>query len=128
MNFTTIQLVYDAGIATITLNRPEKRNAISFELIDDLLRALDEVSKSDAVVLILTGAGKAFCSGMDLDNLKDLLGRSPEQNLQDSQTMARLFRTLYEFPKVTIAAVNGPAIAGGSGLALLCDFTVAVSD
>ncbi len=128
MNYQNIQIAYEAGVATITLNRPEKRNAISFELIDDLLRALDEVSKSDAVVLILTGAGKAFCSGMDLDNLKGLVGRSSEQNLQDSQTMARLFRTLYEFPKVTIAAVNGPAIAGGSGLALLCDFTLAVSD
>jgi methylglutaconyl-CoA hydratase len=128
MNYQTLELASEGGIATITLNRPEKRNAISFELIDELLRALDVVSKSDAVILILTGAGKAFCSGMDLDNLKGLLGRSPEQNLQDSQTMARLFRTLYEFPKVTIAAVNGPAIAGGSGLALLCDFTVAVSE
>src|SRR5271157_1052066 len=128
MNFNTIQLAYDRGLATITLNRPEKRNAISFELIDDLLRALDEVAKSDAIVLILTGAGKAFCSGMDLDNLKTLLGRSPEQNLKDSQTMVQLFRSLYEFPKVTIAAVNGAAIAGGTGLALLCDFTLAVPE
>jgi methylglutaconyl-CoA hydratase len=79
-------------------------------------------------VLILTGAGKAFCSGMDLDNLKALTGRSPEQNLQDSETMARLFRTLYDFPKPTIAAVNGAAIAGGCGLATLCDFTLAVPD
>jgi methylglutaconyl-CoA hydratase len=115
MNYTTIQLAYDSGIATITLNRPDKRNAISFELIDDLLRALQEVETSDAIVLILTGAGKAFSSGMDLDNLKSLLGRSPEQNLQDSQTMVQLFRSLYEFPKVTIAAVNGAAIAGGTG-------------
>lgn len=128
MNFNTIQLAYDRGLATITLNRPEKRNAISFELIDDLLRALDELAKSDAIVLILTGAGKAFCSGMDLDNLKTLLGRSPEQNLKDSQTMVQLFRSLYEFPKVTIAAVNGAAIAGGTGLALLCDFTLAVPE
>lgn len=128
MNYKTIQLAQESGIATITLNRPEKRNAISFELIDDLLRALDEVAKSEAIVLIMTGAGKAFCSGMDLDNLKALLGRSPEQNLQDSQTMVQLFRSLYEFPKVTIAAVNGPAIAGGTGLALLCDFTLAVPD
>lgn len=128
MNYPTIQLVYDGSLATITLNRPEKRNAISFELIDDLLRALDEVAKSDAIVLILTGAGKAFCSGMDLDNLKALLGRTPEQNLRDSETMVRLFRSLYEFPKVTIAAVNGPAIAGGTGLALLCDFTLAVPE
>ena len=128
MDFKTIQLAYDANIATVTLNRPDKRNAISFELIDDLQRALDEVAKSDALVLILTGAGRAFCSGLDLDNLRVLLGRSPEQNLQDSQTMVRLFRALYEFPKVTIAAVNGAAIAGGTGLALLCDFTLAVPE
>ena len=112
----------------MTLNRPDKRNAISFELIDDLLRAFDEVAESDAIVLIITGAGKAFCSGMDLENLKALLGRTQEQNLQDSQTMVKLFRSLYEFPKVTIAAVNGPAIAGGTGLALLCDFTIAVPE
>ncbi len=128
MTYKTIQLVYDGGVATITLNRPEKRNAISFELIDDLLQALHDVAKSDAIVLILTGAGKAFCSGLDLDNLKALLGRTPEENLNDSRTMVQLFRSLYEFPKVTIAAVNGAAIAGGTGLALLCDFTLAVPE
>ena len=128
MSYKTVQLAYDGGVAIITLNRPDKRNAISFELIDDLLRAFDEVAKSDAIVLILTGAGKAFSSGLDLENLKGLLGRSPEQNLQDSRTMVQLFRSLYEFPKVTIAAVNGAAIAGGTGLALLCDFTLAVPE
>jgi methylglutaconyl-CoA hydratase len=128
MSYKTIQLAYDSGVATITLNRPDKRNAISFELIDDLLHGLQEVEASDALVLILTGAGKAFCSGMDLENLKVLIGRSPEQNLQDSETMVRLFRSLYEFPKITIAAVNGAAIAGGTGLALLCDFTLAVPE
>jgi methylglutaconyl-CoA hydratase len=128
MEYKTIQLAYDGGAATITLNRPEKRNAISFDLIDDLLRAFDEVAKSDAIVMIITGAGKAFCSGMDLDNLKSLLGRTPEQNIADSQKMVDLFRSLYEFPKVTIAAVNGAAIAGGTGLALLCDFTLAVPE
>lgn len=128
MNYSTIQLAYDGRVATITLNRPDKRNAISYELIKDLLAALEEVAKSTALVLILTGAGKAFCSGMDLENLKALIGRSPEQSLQDSQIMARLFRTLYDFPKPTIAAVNGAAIAGGTGLATLCDFTLAVPE
>src|SRR6204780_5601974 len=128
MNYKTIQLAYDSGITTITLNRPEKRNAINFELIDDLLLALKEGETSDAVILILTGAGKAFCSGMDLDNLQALIGLSPEQTLKDSETMVRLFRSLYAFPKVTIAAVNGAAIAGGTGLALLCDFTLAVPE
>jgi len=128
MTYTTLQLAYDGSIATITLNRPEKRNAISYDLIDDLLGALREVAKSPAQILILTGAGKAFCSGMDLDNLKALIGRSPEQSLEDSKTMASLFRTLYDFPKPTIAAVNGAAIAGGTGLATLCDFTLAIPD
>lgn len=128
MSYSTIQLAQDGGVAILTLNRPDKRNAVSFELIDDLLRALDEIATSQAQVVILTGAGKAFCSGMDLDNLKALLGRTPEQNIEDSGTMVRLFRSLYEFPKMTIAAVNGAAIAGGTGLALLCDFTLAVPD
>src|SRR5205807_2871398 len=95
---------------------------------EDLILALEEVRKSSAGILILTGAGKAFCSGMDLDNLKALIGRTPEQNLEDSRTMVSLFRSLYEFPKPTIAAVNGAAIAGGTGLALLCDFTLAVPE
>lgn len=128
MSYGTLQLESDGRIATLTLNRPEKRNAISYELIDDLLRALDEVASSSAQVLIVTGAGKAFCSGMDLDNLKALAGRTAEQNLEDSRKMASLFRALYEFPRPTIAAVNGPAIAGGTGLATLCDFTLAVPD
>src|SRR4030081_2301069 len=128
MNYKTVQLSFDSGVATLTLNRPDKRNAISYELIDDLIRALEEVQTSTARVLILTGAGKAFCSGMDLDNLKALIGRSPEQNLEDSRTMVSLFRSLYDFPRPTIAAVNGAAIAGGCGLATLCDFTLAVPE
>jgi methylglutaconyl-CoA hydratase len=128
MPFQTLQLAYDAGVATITLNRPEKRNALSFQLLSDLLNALDEVESSDALALILTGAGKAFCAGMDLDELKGLTGKSHEQNLEDSRRMAQVFRRLYEFPKPTIAAVNGAAIAGGTGLATMCDFTLAVPE
>ncbi len=126
--YATLMLSYDGALAIITLNRPEKRNAISYELIDDVLRALGEVEQSTAEILILTGSGKAFCSGMDLDNLRSITGRTAEENHADSATMARLFRTLYEFPKVTIAAVNGPAIAGGCGLATLCDFTLASTE
>jgi methylglutaconyl-CoA hydratase len=128
MSYSTLELTYDGGIALLTLNRPDKRNAISYDLIEDLLGALREVAASPAQVLILTGAGKAFCSGMDLDNLKTLLGRTREQSLTDTQTMASVFRSLYDFPKPTIAAVNGPAIAGGTGLATLCDFTLAVHE
>ena len=128
MNYSNLLVTLEFGVATITLNRPDKRNAISYDLIAELLSALAEVQESTARVLILTGAGKAFCSGMDLDNLKALIGRSAQQNLEDSRTMVSLFRSIYEFPKPTIAAVNGPAIAGGTGLALLCDFTLAVPE
>ena len=128
MNYKTIELASSSGVASLTLNRPEKRNAISYELIEELLTALSEVAASSALVLILTGRGKAFCSGMDLGNLKALLGRSAEENRKDSETMARLFRSLAEFRKPTIAAVNGAALAGGCGLATLCDFTLAVPE
>src|SRR5215475_4423748 len=128
MPFQTLTLAYEAGIATITLNRPEKRNALSFQLLTDLLSAFDEVEQSGALVVILTGAGKAFCAGMDLDELKGLTGKSHEQNFEDSRRMAQVFRRLYEFPKPTIAAVNGAAVAGGTGLATMCDFTLAVPE
>ena len=128
LSFTTLTLAHDGALAIITLNRPGKRNAISYELIDEMLRALREVQESRAQILILTGNGKAFCSGMDLDNLRSITARTSEENHADSSTMARLFRSLYEFPKVTIAAVNGPAIAGGCGLATLCDFTLASAE
>lgn len=128
MPYNTLLLSHDAYIATLTLNRPDRRNAISYELIDELLRALEEVAHSDARVLTVTGAGKAFCSGMDLDELKGMTGRSERENLGDSETMARLFRSIYEFRLPTVAAVNGAAIAGGCGIATLCDFTIASTD
>ena len=81
-----------------------------------------------AQVVILTGAGKAFCAGMDLDELKALLGKTHDENVQDSSRMARIFRRIYDFPLPTIAAVNGAAIAGGTGFATMCDFTLAVPE
>jgi methylglutaconyl-CoA hydratase len=124
----TLQLAFDGRLATITLTRPEKRNAISFQLVDELLAALNEIERTDAQVVIITGAGKAFCAGMDLEELKSLLGKTHDENVKDSARMAQLFRRLYEFPRVTIAAVNGAAIAGGTGLATMCDFTLAVPE
>lgn len=128
MSYNTLVIREEGAIATITFNRPEKRNAISYELIDELLSVLAVLEKNAAQLVILTGAGKAFCSGMDLDNLRNITSRSAAENLKDSQTVAKLLRTLYDFPKVTIAAVNGAAIAGGCGLATLCDFTIASTE
>ena len=128
MELKTILYHEHDGVALITLNRPDKRNAISFELVDELMKALDEAERSPAEVVLITGAGKAFCAGLDLENLKQLIGRTHEQNLQDSATMARMFRRIHDFPKATIAAVNGHAIAGGTGIATMCDFTLAVPE
>ena len=124
----TLTLAEQDQIALLTFKRPDKRNAISRQLIQETLLALDQVQRGSARVLMLTGAGSAFCSGMDLEELKAITTRSAAQNREDSETMARLFRSIHEFPRPTIAAVNGPAIAGGCGLATLCDFTIASSE
>jgi methylglutaconyl-CoA hydratase len=128
MSFQTIELAHDSGVATITLNRPERRNALSTQLLQELLAALDEIESSDSQVMVLTGSGKAFCAGLDLEELKTLIGKSHDENVQDSRRIANVFRRLYDFPKPTIAAVNGAAIAGGTGLATMCDFTLAVPE
>lgn len=116
------------GVRTLTLNRPEKRNALSPELIDELEVALHEAAECSCGVVILTGAGPAFCSGLDLDHLATISAHTPEENRRDSENMARVLRVLYEFPKPVIAAVNGPAIAGGMGLATIPDFTISVPE
>ncbi len=128
MTFSTITLAFSGPVVTITLNRPEKRNAISFQLVDELMQAFDDTEKSGAQLVVLTGAGKAFCAGMDLDELKSLAGKTHDDNVKDSARMAEMFRRLYEFPLPTIAAVNGAAVAGGTGLATMCDFTLAVPE
>jgi methylglutaconyl-CoA hydratase len=116
------------GVRTLTLNRPEKRNALNPELIEELTVALNEAEECSCGVVILTGAGPAFCSGLDLDHLATISARTPEENRRDSENMARVLRTLYDFSKPVIAAVNGPAIAGGMGLATIPDFTLAVPE
>src|ERR1041385_5020876 len=128
MPFNTLTLTYEDRVALITLNRPDQRNAVSFELVSELMAALDQIENSPAQVVIITGAGKAFCAGLDLEELKGLLGKTHEENVRDSSTMAKLFRRVYDFPRPMIAAVNGHAIAGGTGIATMCDFTLAVPE
>jgi methylglutaconyl-CoA hydratase len=128
MGFKTLKLEFDGEIATITLNRPERRNALSSEMIEELLRALDEIEKGPARVGILTGAGKAFCAGMDLEDMRNLASLTREEHQAAARRMAEMFRRVYTFPKPLISAVNGPAIAGGTGLATLPDFTLAAPE
>jgi methylglutaconyl-CoA hydratase len=116
------------GVKTITLNRPDKRNALSPMLIEELTEALHEAETCDCGVVILTGAGSAFCAGLDMEHLETMNSRTPQENRIDSENMAHVVRTLYDFPKPIIAAVNGPAIAGGMALATIPDFTIAVPE
>src|SRR6516225_8016818 len=126
--FSTLILDIAGQIATITLNRPDKRNAMSATMIAEIQTALDEIEKSHARVAILTGAGTAFCSGMDLEMLAAIAEQSPAENQEDSRRMAKMLRRIWSFPKPLIAAVNGAALAGGCGIATLCDFTLAVPE
>ena len=116
------------GVMTITLNRPEKRNALCPLLIEEITLALQEAAESSCGVVILTGAGPAFCSGLDMENLETVHASTREENRRDSENMALVLRTLYDFPKPIIAAVNGPAIAGGMALATIPDFTLAAPE
>lgn len=115
--------------AILTLNRPEKRNALHPFLVEQLKNKLVEFEKDDSVKsLIITGEGNTFCSGADLEYLQKISKNSTLENYEDSKSLAEMFLMIYEFPKPTIAAVNGSAIAGGCGLASVCDFIVAHPD
>jgi len=116
-------------IGIIKLNNPSKRNALSPELIKGFISALKDFENNAAVSsIIITGEGKAFCAGADLSYLKELQSNSLLKNEEDSALVAELFLLLYECNKPTVAAVNGPAIAGGCGLAIACDYVIAKKD
>ncbi|WP_022835290.1 enoyl-CoA hydratase/isomerase family protein [Salisaeta longa] len=121
-----LQIRTEGPVQTLTLNRPAKRNALNGALVARLHQALDDAAANDAVrVLVLTGAGSVFSAGADLAALKALRTAGPMQNRNDSRQLADLFAAVYTHPKPVIAKVNGHAIAGGSGLAAVCDLAVA---
>ena len=117
------------SVLTLTLDRPEVRNALSGELVEQLTGALEAAGRDDAVrVVVLTGTGRAFSAGADLAALQGLQTASAEANLADSELLARLFEALYTLPKPVVAKVQGHAIAGGCGLAAVCDFSLVADD
>lgn len=128
MGYHTLTYQLDGETATIALTVPEKRNAISAQMITDLLGALMQAEESAARVVIITGSGKSFCAGMDLDELAHAARQTQQKNLEDARRTTKLFYRLHSFPKPIIAAVNGAAIAGGCGIATLADFTIAVPE
>src|SRR5215475_13483373 len=126
--YTTLLLEDHGPVTRITFNRPDKRNAISPKMICELLTAFDEIEKTRSRVVIMTGEGSAFCAGMDLDMLSALAQQTPQENHEDTRRIARMFRRVWSFPRPLIAAVNGHALAGGCGIATLCDFTLSVPE
>lgn len=128
MSHGTVILQTESDLALLTLNRPEKRNALSPELIADILEALDTIEHGPSRVAILTGSGQAFCAGMDLAALRKLADQTPAENMADARRTLGLFQRVWSFPKPLIAAVNGAAVAGGCGLATLCDITIASTE
>jgi methylglutaconyl-CoA hydratase len=116
-------------VAYITLNRAEKRNALNPDLVNALQNYFTQAANDESVkIIVLKANGKVFSAGADLEYLKQLQQFSFEDNLADSKQLAKLFETIYTHPKVIIAQVQGSAIAGGCGLATVCDFTFAVAE
>ena len=126
MEFTRILYTSGQRTVTITLNRPEKRNAMDDLMVKELTTGFSMAAKDpDARVVLLTANGGAFCAGADLEYLERIAKFDYEENLRDSSQLAQLFKIIYELRKPVIAVVNGPAIAGGCGLASVCDFIIA---
>ncbi|HEV2883442.1 MAG TPA: enoyl-CoA hydratase-related protein [Pyrinomonadaceae bacterium] len=114
------------SVARITLNRPEKRNALNDALIGELKKALRSADENDAVrVIVITGSGNDFCSGADLEALQKISGASVSENASDARSLMELFALLREVSVPVVAAVKGRALAGGCGLATACDIVLA---
>ena len=122
---STLRIDDQDRVRTIRLNRPESRNAMTPEMQEELIAAFETAPREGVRVLVLTGEGSAFCAGLDLRVLQSMHTASREEHEASAARIVRLFRTLWELPVPTIALVDGPAIAGGAGLAMLCDYTLA---
>ncbi len=122
-----IQLNYSAGVATVTLNRPEVRNAFNEEVIAEITAVFAELGERDEVrCIVLAANGSAFCAGADLNWMKKMADYSREDNIADAQALARMLHGVYACPKPTIARVQGDVYAGGTGLVAACDIAVSV--
>lgn len=125
MDYKTIILKKQEGIASITLNRPDKLNAITVAMTDEIIQAIRDVAQDESIrAVIITGAGRGFCSGADLGS-DDLMVTSPSAGLEVMHKAITLVMGIREMPKPVIAAVNGPAVGGGCSLALACDIVIA---
>jgi len=125
-NFETIKYEVEENIARVILNRPEVHNAFNDVMINELSAVFDNIEKNlDIRVVILTGKGKSFCAGADLNWMRRVKDYSYEDNLKESLELADMLYKIYASPKPTIARVNGTAIGGGTGLVAVCDIAIA---
>lgn len=124
--YKTLKFEISKEILIITLNRPEKRNALNDQMVKELNEILLRFRSDDAIIgLMLTGSGDTFCAGADLAYLQSLKDKSHQENLEDSNNLRDLFWNIYTFPKPTLALVNGAAVAGGCGLMSVFDIAFA---
>src|SRR3954466_4966919 len=122
-----LELGFEAGITTVTLNRPEVRNAFNDEVVAELTAVFSELAERDEVrCIVLAGSGTAFCAGADLNWMKRMAGYTRDENIADAAALANMLRVLYHCPKPTIARVQGDVYAGGAGLVAACDMAVCV--
>ena len=126
MEYQTLTVAIDDKLATVTLNRPDLRNAFNEHAIAELALAFDELGRDEQVRAIVLGAnGPAFCAGADLNWMKKMAGYSHSENQQDAARLADMLRTIYLCPKPVVAKVQGDCYAGGMGLVAACDIVVA---
>jgi methylglutaconyl-CoA hydratase len=126
MNYETLTITVADKVATVTLNRPELRNAFNENAIAELALAFDELGRNELVrAIVLAANGPAFCAGADLNWMKKMAGYSHDENLADASRLADMLRTIYLCPKPTVAKVQGDCYAGGMGLVAACDIVVA---
>jgi methylglutaconyl-CoA hydratase len=125
--FETIRLSCDRrGVARVTLNRPARHNALNAAMIADLTEVTREIAANgDVRVVVISGAGKSFCAGADLDWMKQQFAASPEERTREAKRLAQMLRSLDELPKFVIGVVEGAAYGGGAGLAAVCDLVIA---
>jgi len=125
MNYSTISCKIDKAVATVAFNRPEIHNAFNAKVITELTHAFSQIGKSPVRVAILTGEGKSFCSGADLNWMRSVINQSFEENLAEATALAELFYLIYSLRQPVIARVNGAAIGGGTGFVAVCDLAIA---
>lgn len=125
-NYLCLEILSSAAIARIHLHRPEVHNAFNEQLIKELTEVFEKFGKASWIeAIVLTGNGKSFCAGADLEWMGKMVGYSHDENLADAKALQTLFETIAQCPKVVIAAVNGAAMGGGAGLVAACDYAIA---